>query len=162
MRPTRLLVPLAATVAMLAVPSIAHAATISQPFAADSGDSCRYGSTSGTLTWQNGVVSPLPFPGVGVKGQVSDRPLPVESGLACRDDGFNSTATFTAYAGDVVVDQQSRSANNATVTFSFNLGVNSKASSIDHVVVQVCRSPIVTLPPSYCGKPVTYVAPPTA
>jgi hypothetical protein len=25
--------------------------------------------------------------------------------------------------------------------------------------VQVCRNPVVTLPPSYCGKPVTYTSP---
>lgn len=167
MRPTRLLAALATTsaavLAALAVPGVAHAATVSQPFAADSGDACRYGTTSGTLTWQFGTASPLPLVGVDVKGQLTDRPLPSDPSPACRDDGYFSTATFTAYAGSVAVDRQSRSANNATITFQFSLGINSTSTAtVDRVVIQVCRSPLVTLPPSYCGKAVTYFAPPIA
>jgi hypothetical protein len=52
MRPTRLLAALIAALAMLAVPGTAHAATITQPFGADSGDACRYGTTGGTLGWR--------------------------------------------------------------------------------------------------------------
>jgi hypothetical protein len=162
MRPTRLLAALAAALAVLAVPGTAHAATITQPFAADSGDACRYGATSGTLGWRYGTLSPLPVVGVDVKGQLTDRPLPSDPSATCRDDGFNSTATFTAYAGSVAVDRQSRTADNATVSFQFTLGGNTASTHVDRVVVQVCRSPIVTLPPSYCGKAVTYLAPPIA
>lgn len=159
---TRPLAALAAAAAILAVPGTAQAATISQPFAADSGDACRYGTTAGTLDWSYGTVSPLPVAAVDVKGQVSDRPLPTEAGTVCRDDGYDSTASFTAYAGSVVVDRQTRTANNGTVAFEFTLGGSWTASRVDRVVVQVCRSPIVTLPPSYCGRAVTYLAPPTA
>jgi hypothetical protein len=50
-----------------------------------------------------------------------------------------------------------------TVTFQVTLGGNSASTIVvDRVVIQVGRSPIVTLPPSYCGKVVTYPAAPTA
>jgi hypothetical protein len=140
----------------LAFPGAAHAAVISQAFAADSGDSCRYGTTSGTLGWQIGP-SPLPTPGVAVNGKVADRPLPTGPVTTCGNDGYSSTVSFTAYLGGVAVDRQSRTADNGTVTFSFTLG--STAKGVDRVDVQVCRNPVVTLPPSYCGRAVTYLRP---
>jgi len=150
-------------VILLATPGLAHAATIPQPFKADSGDACRYGLTEGALGWQSGVSSPLPLLRVEVTGTVTDRPLPLPTGPAiCRDDGYDSTATFVAYAGTVEVDRQARTANNSTVAFKLSLGPSATKTSIDRVVVQVCRDPIYTLPPSYCGKPVTYLAPPIA
>jgi hypothetical protein len=152
----------AATGAALVLPSAAHAAVISQAFAADSGDSCRYGSTSGTLSWPQGPVSPFPTPGVGVSGKVADRPLPIDPGMICRDDGYASTVSFVAYLGTTEVARQSRTADNGTLTFSFVLGGTAAEKAIDRVVVQVCRNPVVTLPPSYCGRPVTYLAPTAA
>ncbi|MGI5238506.1 hypothetical protein [Dactylosporangium sp. CA-139066] len=146
----------AATAAALAFPGAAHAAVISQAFAADSGDSCHYGSSSGTLGWQVGP-SPLPGPGVAVSGKVADRPLPVDPGAVCRNDGYSSTVTFVAYLSGAEVDRQSRTADNATVTFSFTLGAAAKG--VDRVDVQVCRNPVITLPPSYCGRAVTYLRP---
>ncbi|HEX5205026.1 MAG TPA: hypothetical protein VFW27_34330 [Actinoplanes sp.] len=156
MRIARLAVAVAAI--LVATPGIARAATIAQPFKADSGDICRHGVTEGTLAWQTGVISPLPLLTVGVTGTVTDRPLPIDP-TNCHDDGYNSTATFVAYAGGAEVDRQSRTADNSTIQFRFSLGSTTK-TAIDRVVVQVCRNPIVTLPPSYCGKPVTYLAPP--
>jgi hypothetical protein len=159
MHATRLLAPLAAAaLAILAFPGAAHAATLTQPFAADSGDACRYGATSGTLTWQYGVVSPLPAVGVDVKGRLDDRPLLADPGAICQDDGYYSTAIFTAYTGSTAVDQQVRSVNNGTLDLEFVLAGNAATTSVDRVVIQVCRSPLVTLPPSYCGKAVTYFA----
>jgi hypothetical protein len=151
----------AVAVILAATPGIAHAATIAQPFKADSGDTCRHGVTEGTLSWQSGVISPLPILKLGVTGTITDRPLPIDP-TNCRDDGYDSTATFVAYAGETEVDRQSRTANNSTLRFQFSLGSSSTKTAIDRVVVQVCRDPIVTLPPSYCGKPVTYLAPPIA
>ncbi|MEV6931944.1 hypothetical protein AB0M46_46675 [Dactylosporangium sp. NPDC051485] len=148
----------AAIAVTLAVPTAAHAATISQPFAANSGDSCHYGSTSGTLTWTIGP-SPLPAGGVPVSGKVSDRPLPADPGAICLSDGYSSTVTFTAYSGTVVADQQSRTADNGTISFSFTLAAGSDRKPVSRIVVQVCRNPVVTLPPSYCGPAVTYPAP---
>ncbi|GAA2383433.1 hypothetical protein [Dactylosporangium salmoneum] len=148
----------AATAVALALPTAANAATVSQAFAANSGDSCHYGSTSGTLTWTVGP-SPLPAGGVPVSGKVSDRPLPVDPGPVCSDDGYSSTVTFTAYSGTVVADQQSRTANNGTVSFSFTLAAGLGTKPVSRIVVQVCRNPVVTLPPSYCGPAVTYLAP---
>jgi hypothetical protein len=156
----RVLAGLAATLAILAFPGTAHAATIT-PFAADSGDACRYGATRGTLGWHVGI-SPLPVTAVDVNGQLTDRPLPSDPSTACGDDGFYSAATFTAYSGSVAIARQTRTADNATVSFAFTLSGNTASTGIDRVVVQVCRSPVKTLPPSYCGKPVTYLAPPTA
>ncbi len=152
----------AAALATLAFPGTAQAATVTQPFAADSGDACRYGATGGTLSWQYGGVSPLPAVGIDVKGQLADRPLPADPGVVCGDDGYYSTAIFTAYSGSTAVDQQTRSVNNGKVALEFILAGNAATRSLDRVVVQVCRSPLVTLPPSYCGKAVTYLAPPLA
>jgi hypothetical protein len=161
MKALRLTVILAAAVAVLAaLPTPAQAATITQSFHADSGDACRYGFTDGTLAWQYGTTSPLPVLRVDVKGSLTDRPLPADPATACPDDHYYSTATFTAYAGSVAVDHQSRSANNGIVTFSFTLGSSSTTTHVDRVVIQVCRSPLVTLPPTYCGTAVVYPAPP--
>jgi len=162
MRPTRLVAALAVALAVLTTPGTASAATITQPFAADSGDACRYGSTDGTLGWRYGTVSPLPVFAVDVKGQLTDRPLPNDLTIVCFDDGYYSTATFIAYAGSVEVARKTSAANNNRVTFEFTLSGNSTTPSINRVVIQVCRSPINTLPPSYCGKAVEYRAPPTA
>lgn len=100
--------------------------------------------------------------GCHVKGKLTDRPLPPDPSIVCFDDGYYSRATFVAYAGSVEVDRQTRAANNAVVTFEFTLGGSSTSTGINRVKIQVCRSPINTLPPSYCGKAVTYLAPPTA
>jgi hypothetical protein len=161
--PTMKVARLAAAVALIlvATPGIAHAATIAQPFKADSGDTCRYGATEGNLTWQTGIISPLPLLKVGVTGTITDRPLPIDP-TNCRDDGYNSTATLVAYAGKTEFERESVTANNNTVRFQFGLGSSVTKTAIDSVVVQVCRDPIFTLPPSYCGKPVTYLAPPIA
>jgi hypothetical protein len=137
----------AAVLAVVMTPTAAHADT---SFYADSGDSCRYGVTEGVLASSYATVP--------VKGTLIDRPLPTVPTL-CRDDGFYSTATFTAYYGSRVVDQQAVRANNSIVRFSFVLGQNSTIGRIDRVVVQVCRGPVNTLPPTYCGKPAEYRAP---
>jgi hypothetical protein len=162
MRSARFAAAVAATVTALTLPGAAQAATITQPFYADSGDACRYGVTEGKLGWRFGTTSPLPVVGVDVAGKLTDRPLPSDPSTGCRDDGYYSSATFVAYSGSVEVDRQTRLANNAVVTFEFTLGANSTSTGINRVVIQVCRSPINTLPPSYCGKPVQYLAPPTA
>ncbi|HEX6685502.1 MAG TPA: hypothetical protein VF062_22135 [Candidatus Limnocylindrales bacterium] len=162
MRITRLLAVFAIALAAVAFPGTAHAASITQPFAADSGDACPYGTTSGTLTWRFGTSSPLPLTAVDVKGKLADRPLLADPGSFCRDDGFFSSVSFVAYASTVEIDRQSRAVNNGTVSFEFTLGRDSAAARINRVVIQVCRSPIFTLPPSYCGKEVTFLVPPIA
>lgn len=162
MKATRLVCALAAMIAVLASPGVANAATIVQPFAADTGGTCRYGATSGTLGWLYGTTSPLPVTGVEVKGQLTDRPLPNDPSAACLDDGYYSVATFTAYAGNIVVARKTSTANNSRVAFDFTLGGNAPTTGINLVVVQVCRSPINTLPPTYCGPAVQYTAPPIA
>jgi hypothetical protein len=157
-----LAVTLAATaLAVLTTAGVAQAATITQPFSADSGDSCPYGVTAGALTWSYGTTSPLPLRGVSVTGRLADRPLPADPGRFCIDDGYRSTALFVAYAGRVEVDRQSVAVDNNVVAFDLRLAL-AGANTVDRVVVQVCRDPVRTLPPSYCGKPVEYPAPPVA
>jgi hypothetical protein len=154
MRGIRAIVAAAALLATLVNPAVARADGIpAQTFYADSGDSCAYGYTKGTLLWRS--PGPLVVIAVDVSGVVVDRPLPAEPTI-CRDDGFYTTATFTAYAGSVAVDSRQVKANNAEVRFQFTLGANSTAAGLTHLVIQVCRDPIVTLPPSYCGRAVKY------
>ncbi|MFJ8582594.1 hypothetical protein [Micromonospora sp. NPDC093277] len=161
MRTARLAAPLAALLAVAASPGVAHAAAISQPFYADSGDACRYGVTEGALDWRYGT-SPLPLSGVAVSGTLTDKPVP-SGPVTCPDDRYYSSATYIAYSGTAEVDRQTQVADNSVTKVAFTLGGNNtSARGIDRVVIQVCRSPIVTLPPSYCGKPVTYLAPPVA
>jgi hypothetical protein len=151
MRSVRLLAALAAMIAVLASSGVAHAATITRPFAADSGDACRYGATGGTLGWRYGTRAPLVVIGVDVHGQLTDRPVPNDPSIGCFDDHYYSAATFTAYAGSVEVARKTSNANNK-VTFEFTLDGTSTTPAINRVVIQVCRSPISTQPPSYCGK----------
>jgi hypothetical protein len=139
----------AALLAALAAPAPARA-DFTQSFYADSGDACTYGYTRGTLVWR--------FPGpvaLEVTGVLVDRPTPAEPSF-CRDDGFFSTATFTAYSGNAIVDTAAVRADNGEVRIQLTLGRNSAVSRVNRLVVQVCRDPLRTLPPSYCGRPVTY------
>jgi hypothetical protein len=158
MKISRLWLVLAATVGMLAVPATAQAdASLTQAFAADSGDSCRYGSTEGSLTWR--VVSPPTHAiVVAVAGRLADRPLPADPGAACLDDRRFSVATFVLYSGSVVVDRQASRADNGVVSFQFVLGTTSTVARVDRLVIQVCRYSSIgsTVPPSYCGRAVEY------
>jgi hypothetical protein len=157
---TARLAAVAVFAAVVSLPGIANAATISQPFHADSGDACRYGVADGTLGWRFGATSPRPVTGVDVAGKLTDHPTPSDPATVCHNDGYYSTVSFVAYAGSVVVDSQKRAADNATVAFSFTLGGNATTTGISRVVVQVCRGPVNTLPPAYCGQAVTYTPPP--
>jgi hypothetical protein len=144
----------AAMVATLAAPAPAQADIAPpRPFSADSGDACLYGYTRGSLLWI--TPGPLPAISVVVSGSVVDRPTPADS-RACRDDGYFSTARFTAYSGGAVLGSQEIRADNSEVQFRFSLGPNRPDTRVTHLVVQVCRDPLLTLPPSYCGRAVTY------
>lgn len=163
MRMTHVVAAAAAVLAaVLALPSPGHAdQLITHTFAADSGDSCRYGFTDGTLTWRFGPSpTPLPVVAVEVKGRVADRPLLADPGFPCRDDSLFSVATFTAFSGLREIDRQGARADNGVTSFQFTLGVNSTTARIDRVVVQVCRHKPSSVLPSYCGRPVEYRTPP--
>ncbi len=141
----------AAVLGALVPASAAHAADVR--FHADSGDSCRYGSTDGVLSWNATTIV------VGVRGTVTDRPAPSTDPTLCRDDGYFTIATFVAYAGNTVLDRHAARANNAVVPVEFTLGSNAAIARLDRVVIQVCRSPINTPPPAYCGRAVEYHRP---
>jgi hypothetical protein len=158
MKVSRLWLVLAATFGMLALPATAHAdVSVTQAFAADSGDACRYGVTEGSLTWRL-VSPPTRAIAVAVAGRLADRPLTADPGTVCLDDRRLSVATFVLYAGTTVVDRQGVRADNGVVSFQFVLGGNSTISRVDRLVIQVCRhaSNSTTLPPSYCGRAVEY------
>lgn len=154
----RVAVAAAATaLAALAAPSAAQASHPSQvqPFLADSGDACARGSTEGTLTWH--ANHPPERPAVGVRGRVTDGSL-VCPGL--EDDGRYTVATFTAYAGNLPVDAERRTADNETLDIAFDLTFEDASSlppnAIDAVGVQVCRfsgdpGSGADNQPDYCG-----------
>lgn len=154
---------LAATAATLAALTLwalpAHADVAPpQPFYADSTnptfDTCPHGITKGTLLWHTpGPVAPF---AVDVSGAVVDRPTVDATTPGCTPDDYSSTAIFTAYSGSAVVGSQTVTVDNGVTQFQFSLGGISAASVLTQLTVQVCRNPVHTLPPSYCGKAVTY------
>jgi hypothetical protein len=135
--------------AALAAPTAALAShpTILQKFAADSGDTCRYGYTEGRLSWR--AVHPPEPVAVDVAGKLVDRPTALDP-VVCPDDRMYSIANFTASASGVVVDRHSERADNNVVQFVFVLGNSSTIARIDTVTVQVCRLGVLT--PGYCGR----------
>jgi len=153
------LVVAAATVAEFVGPGVAHADVPNrvQPFRADSGDACTYGYTQGSLAFGS---SNTPWPSrVDLWGTVADRPLPADPGMPCADDGYFTVASYTAFAGDVVIERETRLADNGVVSFRITLGDNSSSTRpIDLVVIQVCRYPQLSpMPTFYCGYPRKYV-----
>jgi len=150
---------LAATTATLTALALwaapAQADLPTRTFSADSTsalDSCPHGLTSGTLQW--GTLAPV---GVTISGQVTDRPT-LNGAVACTNDGYNSTAIFTLYYSGKAVASTSVTVDNATKQFQFTLSGNgtSAPAPATTLTVQVCRNPVLTLPPSYCGKLATY------
>lgn len=170
MRKLRLLAGVTAALASgLLMQAPAHADTIvTMQFSANSGESpCVHGSTSGTLIWNIGSTTPpgttLPVQTayVNVVGAVFDQPMPT-SPATCPDDGYSSTARFTGYLGNTPLATRSFTTDNSMVRFNFALSAITAppgVGRIDRVVVQVCRDPVVTLPPSYCGRAVEYRLP---
>jgi hypothetical protein len=154
----RALIGLAGAVAALATVVAGDAAAaqppvsdpvVTAPFAADSGDACKLGATRGTLGWHIGQRQ------VDVRGTVVDR----GPGLPCGDDGRYTTATFTAYTGDVRVGPPVvRKVDNGRLGFGFPI---TSARGVSTVVVQVCRHSRLPGPPDYCGTPHVNRAPAT-
>lgn len=150
----------AATLAALTLSAAPASADITppQPFYADSTssfDTCPHGSTKGTLLWRTpGPVAPF---AVDVSGEVVDRPTVASTTPGCAPDDYSSTAIFTAYSGSAVVGSKTVTVDNGVKTFQFTLGGTSTTSVLTRLTVQVCRNPVHTLPPSYCGKTVTYL-----
>jgi hypothetical protein len=144
-----------ATVLTLApAPALASHPILIQRFAADSGDSCRYGFTEGFLYW---VDNHLPDESaVRISGAVTDRPTPADPGTACRDDRRYTAVTFRAFTGDVVVDQEIHRVNNGTGSVNFALE-GRPGVPIDRVTITVCRELLAWTPTArYCGRTQTY------
>jgi hypothetical protein len=127
---------------------------VTQPFAADSGDSC--GQASGKLGWHTGPIIGNKSM-VDVSGTLVDRPLLTDPSLLCRDDRI-SVVTFTAFNGKTVVDTDAAKADNERATFTLQLSAG-LGTPIDRVVVQVCRRSASGAVVDYCGKAAEYKMP---
>lgn len=124
--------------------------TVAQPFAAESGDRCRYGQVEGLLAWR--FSRPPVYPQVDVRGALVDHPTPSPIGeLRCPDDGFYSYVRFTAYAGRTVLDEQAVRVDNDVLRFGLTLGQPTSVTHVDRVTVQVCRVAIRVPVRDYCG-----------
>jgi hypothetical protein len=132
--------------------------TAEQPFAADSGDSCRYGQVKGTLGWRLPPVGGPPT-AVEVGGVLSDRPTAPITTPECGDDRRYSTVSVSAYAGGVQVDTESVRADNSMRRFALLLSNEVSRGPIELVVVQVCRQSLPAGPFDYCGARQVYRAP---
>jgi hypothetical protein len=133
-----------AAVAVPATAAFAERAEAEGGFAADTDDACLMGSTEGTLAWGQSAVD--------VAGTVTDGSPFCEF---IRDDEMYAVASFTAYAGERVVDEAAVDADNATEP----VGLSLTGPAIDRVDVQVCRYPLGTDPttaPGTCGEPQTH------
>jgi hypothetical protein len=127
-------------------------------------DDCWMGYTEGLISWR-AVHPPEPVV-VDVSGAVFDRYRYEGAGCSfiCApeicDDGLATAASFTAYAGNVVVDREQQRVDNGVLRFSFMLGDEPPpvARPIDQVVIQVCRFALAgnAATPVYCGKPQTF------
>jgi len=144
-----------AVVGCLLTTSAAHASAVF-PFSADSGDSCRYGRTQGSLIWRYSTTAPIRPVAFDVRGTLVDHPLPGADGFLCRDDGYYSVATFVAYLSNGLTQRAQARADNAIVSFSFTLGPGSTTAGVSRASVQVCRSPLSGTGRSYCGLPQYY------
>jgi hypothetical protein len=128
----------------------AHAVSASFPFRADSGDTCRYGSTQGSLIWHYSTTAPIRPISVEIRGAVIDHPIPNENFL-CANDGFFTVAGYTAFAGTALLRAEAR-ADNAVVPVSLVIGPSAPtAAGITRVTIQVCRHPLFGTRPGYCG-----------
>jgi hypothetical protein len=163
------LAALAAALLATALPARADA-LLTVKFHADSGDACAtpvgssgvpYGQTDGSIAWQ-GRGGPGGYTWGQLTGSLTDRPVPWAA-IDCRDDGRYSTATFIGWSGPSEVAVQQVKADNTTVSFAFALGgptTTGAVQSIDRITIQVCRSFYPPGPYIYCGKQVSYPAPP--
>jgi len=124
-----------------------------QAFYATSGSlGCPHDYTEGGMVDSlEGEISDLPL-GLKVEGVLVDRPLRDDPDT-CSDDGRVARATFTAYAGTMVVDTEVQRADNERRELSFEL---SASRPISRVVVQVCRISPLPGSPVRCGSLQSY------
>ena len=151
-------VAVAVVAGVLAVSAPAQA-NVTQPFRADSGDRCRYGTAEGYLTWRYNPAAPTRLVMLDVRGTLADRPVANDPGFACRDDGYLSVVTFTVSMADGSVSRRDARLDNQSASVAFTVGSNSV--SVARLVVQVCRYPLFSTPPAtgYCGMSQTYPSP---
>jgi hypothetical protein len=145
-------VVLAGATAATAAPAVTEPTdpTVAQPFAAESGDRCRYGTVEGALAWR--FSRPPVYPQVDVRGVLVDNPAPSPIiDRNCTDDGFYSYVRFTAYTGRTVLDEQVVRVDNAALRFGLTLGQPTSVTHVDRVTVGVCRVALRFPERFYCG-----------
>lgn len=137
------------------------AAEVSEPFEADSGDSCEpagvpSGAISGTLTWSS---DPTTF---SLEGTLEDRSAPDDPEVGvCEEDGMHTMAEYTAFSGDREVDTAAQPAADGDSAAAVPVEIIDWASggpTIDRVVIRICR----WLPGTgeqFCGEAQEYTRP---
>jgi hypothetical protein len=83
--------------------------------------SCRQGAARGTITWGNRTAY--------VSGTVTD----VAGDL-------HTTVTFDAYAGNTLVDHQTRTASVTTKPYGFPIGDPDLVGGVNRVLIEVCTA----------------------
>ncbi|GAA3732643.1 hypothetical protein GCM10022225_13490 [Plantactinospora mayteni] len=132
-----------------------------QPFAADSGDSCRYGVAEGTLEFIP-ISAPPGLGSVTVIGTIADRPHESDPGPVCRDDGLFSFVTFYAYGSGRLVAEATSRVDNDITKYTLQLAPREPSTGVDTLIVQVCRAATANaptplpIPSGYCGTPQVY------
>jgi hypothetical protein len=162
---TATLLSLAVAAGLVSFPAAAQAATqpdpdptAEQPFAATSGDSCRYGQAKGGLGWR---LPPLGGPpiAVDVSGTLADRPTAPITIPECGDDRRFSVLTVSAYSGGLPIATELVRVDNGIQRFAFQLPAETRRAPIELVVLYICRHSLATGELDYCGPRQVFRAP---
>jgi len=124
---TRRLGMASALAAVLALGTVAPAASASVNWANDTfshcSDSCARGAARGTIVWANRTAN--------VNGSVTDAP-----------GDLHTTVVFDAYAGNTPVDHQTRSATSTTKSYNFPIGDPNLVGGINRILIKVCTTDV--------------------
>jgi hypothetical protein len=141
-------------VGISAVPAQASGPAIQVPFAADSGDACKYGVTKGVFVWTSGPLDPIARPGRIVKasGVLVDEPKQPDP-KACPGDFRYTIGIYTAYGRTTELGREKFAVDNGELQLRFVFDATKAAEPVDVIVVQVCRISLLPGPFDYCGEP---------
>jgi hypothetical protein len=124
---TRRLGTASALAAVLALGVVAPVASATVAWANDTysgcSDSCKRGAARGTIVWANRTAN--------VNGSVSD---------AAGD--LHTTVIFDAYAGNTLVDHQTRTATSTTKSYNFPIGDPDLVGGINRILIKVCTTDV--------------------
>lgn len=119
----------------MATPAAASHPEIAQPFSAEVQSACTVAWTTGHLSWK--AWHPPDTPGVNVRGEVGDRPIP-----GCTELIPITFAEFRAFIGRTQVDREVVTVSRENPTefqFTLTAGSSTVPQEIERVVIRVCR-----------------------